>query len=448
MDACRQRGQALVLGLFLLFVGTISLFYLFSTGQVSADKQRVTNAADAAAYSAALWRARVLNYDAYANRAMIANEAAIAQSLTLASETQYLKNFAACLAMESGDGGWMCESALPYLLAFIPYVTAAFSAVRTVLEYYDTGLQYALMAEVTARSAAANRAMSLSQTALHVSTNFVALETIADQVAQANDPNFEAQVMPDNFEGPGSFTRRYNDDDRNRLANIVRESTDGYTRDRRFTIRPLPAIGFPICFGYEYRKRGGTQLSDTLDRWEAVDDLSEWQLRSRKLRCQWDEHPLSWASRRTVGESDPNPIGVADNPEALDRSRDPSVAYTIDDSLYVGIQPFRDLNYETLSGRNGDTEVRNPRHRLHVVVRMGGENLRTANMLNVGVGRLRMRENLNQNEIRTIAAAEVYFRRPAPRSDGRTELPSLFNPYWQARLTEVDPLQRVAAAAL
>ena len=52
------KGQALVMGLVVLFMGAIMLFFLFSTGQVSADKQRVTNAADAAAYSAALWRAR------------------------------------------------------------------------------------------------------------------------------------------------------------------------------------------------------------------------------------------------------------------------------------------------------------------------------------------------------------------------------------------------------
>ena len=115
-----QRGQALVLGLFVLFLGTISLFFLFSTGQVSADKQRVTNTADAAAYSAALWRARVLNYDAYSNRAMIANEVAIAQTLTLASETQYLKNFAACFAREAGDGGEVCQALLPNITQIIP----------------------------------------------------------------------------------------------------------------------------------------------------------------------------------------------------------------------------------------------------------------------------------------------------------------------------------------
>jgi hypothetical protein len=42
----------------------------------------------------------------------------------------------------------------------------------------------------------------------------------------------------------------------------------------------------------------------------------------------------------------------------------------------------------------------------------------------------------------------VYFRRPVPRADGRVELPSLFNPYWQARLTEPTDTQRAIAEAL
>ena len=58
-----QRGQALVLALVLLFAGLLGLFFMFGTGQVSAAKQRLNNAVDAAAYSAAVWRARVLNLE-------------------------------------------------------------------------------------------------------------------------------------------------------------------------------------------------------------------------------------------------------------------------------------------------------------------------------------------------------------------------------------------------
>ena len=68
-----QAGQSLFVALGLLLAGGAVLFSMFSAGQVAAAKQRLTDTADASAYSAGLWRARVLNYHAYSNRAIIAN---------------------------------------------------------------------------------------------------------------------------------------------------------------------------------------------------------------------------------------------------------------------------------------------------------------------------------------------------------------------------------------
>lgn len=151
---------------------------------------------------------------------------------------------------------------------------------------------------------------------------------------------------------------------------------------------------------------------------------------------------MSWADRNAEGESNPVPTNTRDNPDAFDLSRDSQ--YTVDS--YIGIQPFRDLDYRNLT--NGDPNVRNPRRGVAVAISLPGNNVRTANQLNVGVGRLRMTENYERNRITSVGAAEVYFRRPAPRADGRVELPSLFNPYWQARLIEPTLLQRTAARAL
>ena len=91
----RHRGQALVLCLVLLFAGCLGLFFMFSTGRIAASRQRLDNAADAAAYSAALWRARVMNFHAYSNRAIVAEEVAIAQAVTLVSWARYFETFAA-----------------------------------------------------------------------------------------------------------------------------------------------------------------------------------------------------------------------------------------------------------------------------------------------------------------------------------------------------------------
>lgn len=438
-----QRGQALVLGLFVLFMGTISLFFLFSTGQVSADKQRVTNTADAAAYSAALWRARVLNYDAYSNRAMIANEVAIAQTLTLASELQFNKNLAACFAQQSGDGGTTCNANLATIAQIIPYWTSIFSAIQYALEYADQAMTAVIDVEITTRSQAVNRLLSLSQTTMHTAANFALLDNVVDQVVVMNDRNFRSTVMPDNFEG---FTRRYTGNDRNRLANIVRRQLDPYTRGRNWDLRLGLCIP-PVAFGYIYRKRGATVLSNSLDRWEAIDNLSEHALSLNKsrTRCRETEEPMSWADRNAEGQSNPPPPRTRDNRDAFDLSRDND--YTV--SNYIGIQPFRDLDYQALvRENNSDPNVRNPRRGVAVTVSLPGASIRTANQLNVGVGRLRMTEDYLRNRVASVGAAEVYFSRPVTaRRAGRVELPSLFNPYWQARLIEPTPDQRFLARA-
>ncbi|WP_432382471.1 pilus assembly protein TadG-related protein [Duganella sp. P38] len=62
----------------------------FNSGQVTNAKMRAMNAADAAAYSGAVWQARNLNFQAYMNRAMVVNEVTIAQSVSLRSWVGYL----------------------------------------------------------------------------------------------------------------------------------------------------------------------------------------------------------------------------------------------------------------------------------------------------------------------------------------------------------------------
>jgi hypothetical protein len=437
-----QRGQALVLGLFVLFMGTISLFFRFSTGQVAADKQRVTNTADAAAYSAALWRARVLNYDAYSNRAMIANEVAIAQTLTLASELQFNKNLAACFAQQSGDGGTTCDANLAQIAQIIPYWTSIFSAIQYVLEYADQAMTGVIDVEITARSRVVNQTLSRSQQVMHAAANFAVLDGLVDQVVEMNDRNFRSTVLPDDF---GGLVRRYEGNDRNRMAAIVRRQLDPYSQDRHWDLPLGFCIDRVVAFGYIYRKRGSTVLANSLDRWEAQDNLAERpQDLDKRRRCREDENPMSWADRNAEGQSNPVPRRTRDNRESFDLSRDND--YTVDS--YIGIQPFYDLDYRNLT--NGDPNVRNPRRAVAVAVSLPGANVRTANNLNVGVGRLRMTEDFERGRITSVGAAEVYFKRPvtARRADGAVELPSLFNPYWQARLIEPTLPQRTAARAL
>ena len=82
-------GQALVPALLLLSLCGVAWAALYNLGQVAAARARLTHAADAAVYSAALEQARTLNLLAYINRAQIAHQVAMAHLVTLATWARF-----------------------------------------------------------------------------------------------------------------------------------------------------------------------------------------------------------------------------------------------------------------------------------------------------------------------------------------------------------------------
>lgn len=81
----RQRGQSSVFVIVFLGITILSLVFLYKAGKLTSEKMELQNAADGIAYSVAILEARDLNFMAYTNRAMIANEVAIGQAVGLAS---------------------------------------------------------------------------------------------------------------------------------------------------------------------------------------------------------------------------------------------------------------------------------------------------------------------------------------------------------------------------
>jgi len=80
-----QRGQSSVFVIVFLGITILSLVFLYKAGKLTSDKMELQNAADGVAYSVAILEARDLNFMAYTNRAMVANEVAIGQAVGLAS---------------------------------------------------------------------------------------------------------------------------------------------------------------------------------------------------------------------------------------------------------------------------------------------------------------------------------------------------------------------------
>ncbi len=87
-----QKGQAMVFGLIFLAACVMVLLVLFNQGQLVKNRIQVENAADAVVFSHAKLAARNLNFAAYTNRAMVANEVSIGQMVALLSWANHYKN--------------------------------------------------------------------------------------------------------------------------------------------------------------------------------------------------------------------------------------------------------------------------------------------------------------------------------------------------------------------
>lgn len=70
----------------------VAALSLFRTGRLTSDKMEMQNAADALAYSVSTVEARDLNFAAYTNRAIVANEVAIGQAIGMASWAYHWKS--------------------------------------------------------------------------------------------------------------------------------------------------------------------------------------------------------------------------------------------------------------------------------------------------------------------------------------------------------------------
>jgi hypothetical protein len=98
--AARARGQASVFVIIVAAILVIAALLVYNSGRAVVTRIHLQNAADSAAYSGAVVMARAYNFAAYSNRAMVANQVAIAQMVGLASWSRYY-----CLVYADADCG-------------------------------------------------------------------------------------------------------------------------------------------------------------------------------------------------------------------------------------------------------------------------------------------------------------------------------------------------------
>ena len=435
--ARRQSGQALVLALLISIVAVFLMLAVFSSGRVLTARQSLNDAADAAALSAATWRARALNYVAYTNRAIVAQEVALAQAVTLASWAQYFDTLA--------DNAQSLSTAYPPAALALSAIAASAKAGRQ-------GAEQAAAAELQWRADAQMGYkvwLERSQDWLLRSAQVFGLGAIANEVVRASDPRFFAFTLGDGG-AFSAFTRRYETpEDRARLRQVVLDSLDPFTAASRSSDHRLPLPS--SCVGRSFdpdkwtlwlRRRGGTALHESLETWSAVDTMSlhDWRAGGfLKLGACRDNEAwalgwgrggaeLGWnAAQQRSAQSNPLATGLAQL-SAIDGDR----------SL-AGLSKIHDIDLRLL---NSEAE---PVSQIAVLARVEVGKIGTSDSLGTASGRLRLSDGSGQTHLLALSAAEVYFQ-PPPEASTPVQRASLFSPFWQARLIKPTEAHRAAAA--
>ena len=418
-----QSGQALAFLLMVMAALLGGMLFVFDSGQVVAAKLRLLGAADAAAYSAASWQARSLNFQAYMNRAVVANEVAIGQWVSLQAWSAYMNQ-----ALQKAAT----------VTTVVPYVGAAMRTLQQSWSNVDTTLQRALPLLESAASrwnviVLAN-ASSIAAAAAPAVADDLARQVAARNVTAAGqDAGGQALRALNRARWLGytaSSTQRA--DGRARLKQVVMDSRDGFTRSRGWT------LGLPLL---QLRKRGGTDLIG-YEGWRGMDTLA---LREPVLFGS-PERPLAWGAdenhHAALAGRGEHGGSYRDNPRTSARAaRSVRTA-----SGYLGLPAYRDLSAAALRN-NGEL-------RYELELRQAGTTVATSRYALGAAATVVPDEQpkdfapaYEQGALHALSAARLQFVRPEGRADGREELPSLFNPYWQARLAPVTAQQRLVAAA-
>lgn len=432
----RQRGQALVFGIAVLLGAAAATFYVFNTGQLTAEKTKLVNTADAVAYSAGVMHARALNFDAYTNRALIANEATIAQMVSISSWLQYSKGHV------QGVPPLNCYSqySVPVALATLTYVPLCYAlsypAGYTVVNYADnavngTGGGVGGGAIVVAAAETAKAELKLMQATMFAGFLF-ARTALVQEVADANyrnDGSVSVTPLPlkddwTSFQGGGTFISRHTGNQRQRMRDVIVDvvDRDAFVRNRSWS--SSSPWSCHLMLAGEANRSGGTHLNG-YDSWEARDQAYFETSAPRLFRgCR----------RRRIG------LG---NGRRTTTSTPGSAWY------YSGVPDFYELSDAALNYTPTGSSRPDPRLQFAIRVTRAMNQTRTSagtSAVKPG-GRLHMFDGAAAGGVvAAVATSEVYFDHE--QDNGTTELGSLFNPYWQVHLVGNSTAVVAAATAL
>jgi hypothetical protein len=421
------RGQALAVLLPLFAVLVAALWWVLETGEAVAEKQRLRNTADAAALSAAVWQAKVLNFDAYMNRAIVANEAVIAQSVSLRGWSSYVDHLLPRASV---------------VTSAVPYLGAAMLALQRSWSLIDRALQPTLFSAEGVTSAL-NHDLATAQRVMHASVPFVIPQIVQDVVA-ANDSRYQVTVggnwmLARSAVEWADFASFYGGSWRWRQRDVVQRSMDGFSHQRNFTLSLLPGLPFA-----RLEKRAGTDMIG-FDTWRAIETLAIHQRRYIFFGRMRETLPIAWA-----GVENGTRIavrGIHGGAFSVNR-RTATLAerQTRRGTSYLGLPSMWDLSASQrayfappviivrLALRDADRRGARSALGFDSVQDLEGEGVRLGASSTLPMS--------------VEAAATATFNRSEPRADGAREAPSLYNPYWRPRLSSTSLVDRLQLAVL
>ncbi|WP_341503837.1 Tad domain-containing protein [Gallaecimonas sp. GXIMD4217] len=445
----RQTGQAMVLSLVFMVLVAMAALFAFNAAQLSNNSTRLQNTADNTAFSVAAIAARDLNFKAYTNRAMVANQVAVAQMVGLSSWFRMIKEYA-----ETVDT----------LTRWIPYVGPVISAIANVIDGINTVAQRVLPVLVGFESVVL-KALSGAQSVMHYA-GFGAALTTAGKIVKQNDPNAQLDLMQNPMLGmaakelwldfQGSYDRYNAKAPYHDKLDVIADSRDPFTSKRSYRVGFMELnLGL---FKFKTYKAGGSNLrtnGDDMETWTAMDTISthfaKW--RCKWSGCGWKRWEVPWGYASTKGNDEVDIRRLRDrqwwgrsrgtNPKASNWAD--SSPYEIDMRAYTGVE-----SSYLRSGRQGLSAI----DTFKVVVSKPQANVRTSKQVQLGRGRLDIAEgeNMLASRMSALAAAEAYYSRPSDlsawvRRDGKGEYGNLYNPFWQPRLADTTSRERAIAYA-
>jgi hypothetical protein len=263
----RQRGQAILFMLVMALIVFMLGMFVLNAGILTSEKMQLQNAADATAYSVSTIEARDLNFTAYTNRAMVANEVGIAQMVGLMSWASHVASSGPFLRA-------FFQNILTPIISPIPIAGQIIMAVLTPLfnglaaglsvvgNVIRSGVQTIARFMIPA-IAVFNRVYSIAQRTFHMVSFLFSISTIDEMLSQHDDD-------PDDGVRPalsafgflalaGHFGTYYSD-----IASLFGQDAfvTSYRQDTSWGRFPIPQRGAPTT---DPQKRGMERLASLVN---------------------------------------------------------------------------------------------------------------------------------------------------------------------------------------